>query len=175
MKKKKISYNYRIIGLLVTLTLFINSCGTSNKTQGVKHSELIGDYGLINPDGEYTEIYISKDKIFPYLKSAGLISSKEYKYINEKLIRMKYRDSLVDKYYDIEIERLKNGTIKCVHRIPIKNSSSDLNTNTEILIPISDNEITLGDFYDINTNWFKKEYENEIYQYFIKRERKNVP
>ncbi len=87
---------------------------------------------------------------------------------------MKYRDLFVDKYYDIEIERLKNGAIKCIHRIPIKDSSSDLNTNIEILFPISENEITLGDFYDIKTNWFKKEYGNELYQYFLKRERKNV-
>ena len=93
----------------------------------------IGDYGVINPDGEYTEIYISKDKINTFNKSAGLINPKEYKYINEKLIHMKYRDLFVDKYYDIEIERLKNGAIKCIHRIPIKDSSSDLNTNIEIL------------------------------------------
>jgi len=144
---------------------------------GIKHLELIGDYGVINSEGEYSELLLTENKIYNYNKNAGLISPKDYKYINDTLIRMRYGDYQENKYYDVRILKLSNRNIKCDHLIPTEYAKNNFQKilNVEILIPINGEEITMGDFFNKNTARFDEKMSSKLYRHFLERERKNVP
>jgi len=178
MNKKLFKYVWII--LIVNFLFFNLSCNkkkTDLKHKGVEHSELIRDFGIIKPDGEYVEIFLTKNKIYEFNNFMGLISPHEYKYMNDSLIKMRYGDYTENKYYDVNIEQLDNGTIKCTHNIPKEfvNDNSEKTTNIELLFPIEKGETTISDYFNIDTGKIDNKIHSELYQHFRERERKNVP
>ena len=173
-------FKYVLIILIFNILFFNSSCKekkTDSKKKGVEHSEHMTDFGMIKPDGEYIELFLTKNKIYEFNDFMGLIQPHEYKYMNGSLIQFRYGDYVENKYYNVKIEQLDNGTIKFTHIIPkeLLNENSEEITNVEFLFPIEKDGTTMSNYFNIDTGKFDEKVQSELHQYFRKRERKNVP
>ncbi|SNR37831.1 hypothetical protein [Lutibacter flavus] len=173
-------FKYVLIISIFNILFFTSSCNekkTDLKNKGVEHSELMTDFGMIKPDGEYIELFLTKNKIYEFNDFMGLIQPHEYKYLNDSLIQFRYGNYAENKYYNVNIEQLDDGTIKCTHIIPKEfvSDNPEKTTNIEFLFPIDKDETTISDYFDIDTGKIDKKIHSELHQHFRVRERKNVP